>query len=81
MIARDRRHHQDRVRFLRIERAMGDIGDREILDRLPALELEVAFGKGLVRRLLRRVGGCRPRQREHGGKSGKSLHDVSPWVR
>ena len=53
MIARDRRHHQDDVRFFGVQCAVRDIGDREILDRLAAFQSEVAFTKELVRRLLR----------------------------
>ena len=56
MIAGDRRHHQDGVGLARVQRAVGDVGDREIPDRLAALQLEVAFVEQLVRRLLRRVG-------------------------
>ena len=67
MIAGDRRHHQDGVGFLRVQRAVGDVGDRKILDRLAAFELEVAFGERLMRRLLRRVAGGGQRQQQAGG--------------
>jgi hypothetical protein len=62
VIARDRGHHQDGVGFFGVQGAVGDVGDREILDRLAAFEFEVAFAVGLMRRLLRRMrrGGQRP---------------------
>src|SRR5439155_512211 len=41
MVAGQGRDHQDRVRFLGVQRAVSDVGDREILDGLAALELEV----------------------------------------
>ena len=64
MIARDRRHHQDGVGFFGVQGAVGDVGDRKILDRLAAFESEIAFAKKLVRRLLRRMrrGGQRQAQ-------------------
>src|SRR5262249_56527667 len=51
MIAADGRHHQDGVRFVSVERAMRHIGDREVLDDLPAFEREVSNAIELVRRL------------------------------
>ena len=62
MVAAQRRHHQNGVGFLVVELAVGDVGDREILDRLAAFELEVAFAIELVRRLLRRMGQSGQRQ-------------------
>ena len=56
MIAADGRHHQDRVRLLRVQRAVRDVGDREVLDHLPALQREVADPVLLVRRLVGSVG-------------------------
>src|SRR6185437_7977887 len=81
MIAADRRHHQDGVGFLRIQRAVGDVGDREILDRLAAFELEVTFAEGLVWRLLRRVRRCRQQEKQAGHKAGDTcdrLHLFPP---
>jgi hypothetical protein len=43
---------------------MRDVRDREILDRLAAFELQVAFAVELVRRLLRRMRGGRERQQQ-----------------
>ena len=59
MIAGDRRHHQDGVGFLGVERAVGDVGDREILDHLAAFQLEVAFA---VRSDAAAVAACAPRR-------------------
>jgi hypothetical protein len=56
MVAADRRHHQDRVGFLLVQRAVGDVGDREILDHLAAFQRQVADLVGLVRWLVRSVG-------------------------
>ena len=55
MIAAHRRDHQDRIRFLGVERAMRHIGDGEILDRLAALERKIADAIELMRRLVRPV--------------------------
>jgi hypothetical protein len=55
MIARNRRHHQHGVGLLVIELAVGDVGNRKILDNLAAFQLEIAFAVRLVRRLLRRM--------------------------
>jgi hypothetical protein len=55
MISRDRRHHQDGVGFVGIQRAVGHIGDREVLDHFTAFEREVSLAVELVRWLLRRV--------------------------
>ncbi|MGA2057966.1 MAG: hypothetical protein ABSG88_22005 [Bradyrhizobium sp.] len=64
VIAADRRHHQDGVGFFLIQCPMRNIGDREILDRLAAFELEIAFVVGLVRRLLWRMRRRRERQQQ-----------------
>ena len=55
MIAADGGDHQDRVRFLLVELAVRDVGDREVLDDFAGLELEIADLVGLMRRLVRRV--------------------------
>jgi hypothetical protein len=61
MVAADGGDHQDRVRLLRVERAVRHVGDREVLDDLSALQREVADLVLLMRRLVR--GDERP----HGG--------------
>jgi hypothetical protein len=55
MVAAHSRHHQDRVGSAGVERAVRDIGNREVLDRLAALQCEIAFAVELMRRLLRRM--------------------------
>ena len=79
VIAGDRRHHQNGVGLLLVELAVGDVGDRKILDRLAAFELEVALGEGLMRRLLRRMrrGGQR-QQQAGGGETGNAFHSLAP---
>ena len=67
VIAGYRGHHQDGVGFLGVQRAVGNVGDREILDRLAAFQLEIAFAVELVRRLLRRMRRSRQRQQQAGG--------------
>jgi hypothetical protein len=42
MIAADRGDHQDRIRLPGVERAMRDVGDGEVLDRLAALDRKIA---------------------------------------
>jgi len=77
VIARDRRHHQDRVGLLVIELAVGDVGDRKILDHVAAFELEIAFAVGLVRRLLRGMRRGRQRQQQSGGDDvSDPIHSV-----
>ena len=82
VIARDRRHHQDGVGLLVVEFAVRDVGDRKILDHLAALELEVAFAVGLVRRLLRSMRRSRQRPQQSGGDDvSDAVHSVfSPWL-
>ena len=52
MIAADRRHHEDRVRFFSVQRSMRDIGDREVLDHIAALQFEIADPIELMWRLI-----------------------------
>src|SRR5437588_770443 len=70
MIAADRRDHQDGIRFLFVELAVRDVGDREVLDDFAALKGEIADLVGLMRRLVgcvgeRGCGGERRREREY----------------
>ena len=83
VIARDRRHHQDGVGLLVVERAVGDVGDRKVPDRLAAFQLEVAFAVALVRRLLRGVRCGRQRHQQCGGDDvSDTFHFVfSPGAR
>jgi hypothetical protein len=78
VVAGNRGHHQDGIGFLGVQRAMGDIGDRKILDRLAAFQFEVPFGVKLVRRLLRRVGQSGQRQQAGGDESCDALHGCFP---
>src|SRR5262249_61500016 len=63
MVAAEGRDHQDGVRLAGVQRAVGDIGYREILDDLAALQREIADPIELVRRLVRGV-----RQRNAAGR-------------
>ena len=58
MVAADRRHHEDRVRFFSVQRSMRDIGDREVLDHIAALQFEIADPIELMWRLIRSVRQC-----------------------
>jgi hypothetical protein len=58
MVAADCGDHQDRIRFLRVQRAMRDIGDSEIFDDLAALQIEITDIVKLMRWL---VGVCAQR--------------------
>jgi hypothetical protein len=80
MVAGDRRHHQNGVGFFGIQRAVGDVGDRKILDRLAALQFQVAFAKELMRRLLRRMGRDGQRQQQAQTKThGCEMRDAFHW--
>src|SRR6476661_453584 len=65
MIAADRRHHEDRVRFFSVQRSMRDIGDREVLDHIAALQFEIADPIELMWRLIRSVRQCDARHQRH----------------
>src|SRR5436309_1469252 len=78
MVAGQRRHHEDRVRLPGVERAVGDVGDREILDDLAALQLEIPHRVGLVRGVAGLVGEGGGGGQEHEGQDEEMGHGGPP---
>jgi hypothetical protein len=82
MIAADGGDHEDGVRLLRVQGAVRHVGDREVLDRLAALQLEVADFVLLVARLIgavgQRGGGVEHQGGEADGEREASMHASPP---
>jgi hypothetical protein len=80
VIAAERRHHQDGVGFLFIQRAVRHVGDRKVCDCLTAFELEVTFVVKLVWRLLWRMRRGRNRQQQaKPSHLDDAFHACSPY--
>ena len=78
MISRNRRHHQNGVGLLGVQRAIGDVRDRKILDNLAAFQLEVAFAE---QRLVRRCcGECAAAGNDRGRPAGTTYAMRFIWL-